>query len=278
LSQNQFFVMSIKNKDLSFLKPVLKDIKKTAGWLWEKGWAEKNGGNVSVNVTDLFKNKKLNFKENRKLKKKYPELGNEYFLFTAAGSRMRSVARKPADFVLLIKIGEKGDGYEIVRLSDKYPDLEITSEAPTHFALHQSFKQNGAPAKVILHTHPTEVICMTQNKFIDDEAKLNKKLWSAHPETIIFLPEGAGFVKYMPPGIEEIAVETAKKFKNHKAVVWEKHGVFSKGEDLYEAFDYIDLINKSAEIWLKCKAARFEPEGFTEEQLNELKKLYVDES
>ncbi len=268
----------MKNKELSFLKSVLKEIKRTAGWLWEKGWAEKNGGNVSLNVTDLLKKTTLKTKENRKLEKEYPELANEYFLFTAAGSRMRSVARKPSDFVLLIKMGEKGDGYEIFRLSAKYPNLEITSEAPTHFALHQSFKQSGNSGKAILHTHPTEVICLTQNKFIDAESKLNEKLWSAHPETIIFLPEGAGFVKYMPPGIEEIAVETAKKFKNHKAVVWEKHGVFSRGEDLCEAFDYIDLINKSAEIWLKCKAARFEPEGFTDEQLIELKKLYVDES
>ena len=29
-------------------------IAEVAGYLWTKGWAERNGGNISVNVTDLL--------------------------------------------------------------------------------------------------------------------------------------------------------------------------------------------------------------------------------
>ena len=29
-------------------------IAEVAGYLWTKGWAERNGGNISVNLTDLM--------------------------------------------------------------------------------------------------------------------------------------------------------------------------------------------------------------------------------
>ena len=33
-------------------------IAEVAGYLWTKGWAERNGGNISVNLTDLMMSKK----------------------------------------------------------------------------------------------------------------------------------------------------------------------------------------------------------------------------
>ena len=35
------------------LKAVVYQIAEVAGYLWEKGWAERNGGNIVVNITDL---------------------------------------------------------------------------------------------------------------------------------------------------------------------------------------------------------------------------------
>ena len=28
-------------------------VAEVAGYLWQKGWAERNGGNITVNITDL---------------------------------------------------------------------------------------------------------------------------------------------------------------------------------------------------------------------------------
>ena len=33
-------------------------ICEVAGYLWEKGWAERNGGNISVNITELLPKQK----------------------------------------------------------------------------------------------------------------------------------------------------------------------------------------------------------------------------
>ena len=33
------------------LKAVIDQIAEVTGYLWQKGWAERNGGNITVNVT-----------------------------------------------------------------------------------------------------------------------------------------------------------------------------------------------------------------------------------
>ena len=30
----------------------VNDVAEVAGYLWQKGWAERNGGNITVNITD----------------------------------------------------------------------------------------------------------------------------------------------------------------------------------------------------------------------------------
>lgn len=34
------------------LKAEVEKVAEVAGYLWEKGWAERNGGNITVNITD----------------------------------------------------------------------------------------------------------------------------------------------------------------------------------------------------------------------------------
>ena len=34
------------------LAKVVGDVAEVAGYLWQKGWAERNGGNITVNITE----------------------------------------------------------------------------------------------------------------------------------------------------------------------------------------------------------------------------------
>ena len=36
------------------LKAVIDQIAEVTGYLWQKGWAERNGGNITVNVTEFM--------------------------------------------------------------------------------------------------------------------------------------------------------------------------------------------------------------------------------
>ena len=94
-----------------------------------------------------------------------------------------------------------------------------------------------------------------------------------HPETIMFVPKGIGIVPYILPGSLEIAEETIKALQNHDVALWEKHGVFAIGKSVPDTFDVIDILAKSARIFFMCRSANIIPEGFTEQQLYELKKL-----
>ena len=34
------------------LAKAVNDVAEVAGYLWQKGWAERNGGNITVNITE----------------------------------------------------------------------------------------------------------------------------------------------------------------------------------------------------------------------------------
>jgi len=58
-------------------------------------------------------------------------------------------------------------------------------------------------------------------------------------------------------------------------VIWEKHGAFAIGETVSDAFDMIDILSKSAQIWFMAMQSGNEPEGLNDEQLMELKEAFL---
>ncbi|MDD2331442.1 MAG: class II aldolase/adducin family protein, partial [Candidatus Cloacimonetes bacterium] len=73
------------------------------------------------------------------------------------------------------------------------------------------------------------------------------------PELYIYLPEGIAFANYAPPGSERLRDESLKVLANKKVIIWEKHGILAFGKDLDEAFDYLEIVNKVAGIYLKLR-------------------------
>ena len=57
-------------------------------------------------------------------------------------------------------------------------------------------------------------------------------------------------------------------------VLWEKHGVFAQGLDVMDAFDQIDVLSKSAKIYVASRSMGFEPEGMTDEQMAEMSRAF----
>ena len=122
----------------------------------------------------------------------------------------------------------------------------------------------------MLHTHVTELVALTQLSPFTTEKAVNTLLWGMHPETILFLPDGVGFIPFTIPGTEDIAMETLKGFVGHKVVLWEKHGCMTVAGNLSEAFDNLDILAKSAKIYLLCKSTGQEPQGLNHLQLKEI--------
>jgi len=61
-----------------------------------------------------------------------------------------------------------------------------------------------------------------------------------------------------------------------KVVMWEKHGALAVGEDPYRAFDLVDAMNKAATLYLLCKNTGVNPQGLTEDQIEEIGRTYPE--
>jgi rhamnulose-1-phosphate aldolase len=254
----------------------IADVALVADFLWERGWAVKNGGNISVDITgevDICTSE-LNQFQYKSLEHAYPDLSQMFLLVTGAGTRMRDVANRPFDNMCVIRFSNDGTGYYIIDSDVFNPNLTVTSELPTHLAIHQLLKRQGGTQKAVLHTHPDELIALTLIPGFCDESRLNKMLFSVQPETVIANPKGVGLVQYILPGSEQLAEKTVASLQHHPIVLWGKHGSIAVGKDVLEAFDLIDVANKSAKLFFLCREAGYTPQGLTEQQIEELKKKF----
>lgn len=244
-------------------------IAEVAGYLWTKGWAERNGGNISVNITTLLSDdeKKLPALATAiPLAEAVPALADNVFYVTGTGKRMRYVAKEPFENGSLIRIASDGRSYEIIAEQPIKP----TSELPSHLMMHNFTRTLGKDTKVVLHTHPTDLIGLTHCKPFMRSEVITRLLWSMIPECRIIVPRGIGIVPYEIPGTIELARATIKLLDKHDVVFWEKHGILAVGEDIIECFDAIDTLSKSAQIYFSARMAGYEPEGMTDQQLDDL--------
>ncbi len=254
------------------MQSIIEQVAEIAGYLWQKGWAERNGGNISYNVTDKASQLALlpALTEPIAIGMKVPHLKNGYFLVTGTGRRMRYVAQHPMDNMSVIRILDDCEHYVIVAEKDIRP----TSELPTHLAVHDYLQTRSPEYKAVIHTHPIELVALSHcHPFLEKDV-LSLLLWSMIPETRAFCPKGLGIVTYTLPGSVELAQKTLDKLKDYDVVLWEKHGVVAVGTNAIEAFDMIDVLNKSAQIYRDGRAMGFRPEGMSEEQMDELKMAF----
>lgn len=240
--------------------------------LWEKGWAEGSGGNISVNVTEHYSGIRLDYRTfpTIKLEKKYPALSHHHIFITAKGSRLRKMKEDTGNNMCLIKINGTGNGYQVLFEDPANPQVP-SSELPSHIAIHHLLVERGGLEKAIVHAHPQELIALTHIPELNDEERLNQLLLKMHTETAFFIPEGIGYVPFEVPGSHAMARATMATLKDHKVVLWEKHGCMALGKDVHEAFDRIDILAKAALIYLTTRQAGFAPQGLTDAQLRAIR-------
>jgi len=220
------------------LRAEVEKVAEVAGYLWQKGWAERNGGNITVNVTELVDD------EIRQMPAigpvtpiglTLPHLKGCYFYCKGTNMRMRDLARRPMENGSIIRILDDCASYEMIADNPVRP----TSELPSHLAVHDYL------------------------------------LWSMIPETKAFCPRGLGMVPYMLPSSNELAEATIRAIDDdYDVVMWEKHGVFAVDVDVMAAFDQIDVLNKSALIYIQSRALGHEPEGMSDEQMAEMTRAF----
>ena len=255
------------------LRAVIDQTAEVAGYLWEKGWAERNGGNLTFNVTDLVD------EEMRRMPaispvlhigKVLPNLKGCWFYCKGTGRRMRDLARHPMENGTIIRILDDCETYEMVADNVVMP----TSELPSHLALQDFIIGSGSGYKATLHTHPVELVAMSHIRRFCSGEVLTRTLWSMIPETLAFAPLGLGFIPFDLPGTVSLADATLKEIGKYDVVLWEKHGTIAVGLDMMDAFDQTDVLNKAACIYRACCDMGSLPEGMSGKSMKEIQELF----
>jgi rhamnulose-1-phosphate aldolase len=267
--------VSGKSGDGSVFKRVLDGAAGVARLLWERGWAERNAGNLSCDVTGIefpeFGSTKAPLNP---LAVACPGLAGRRLLVTAAGSRMRDVAREPGAWCGVLRFTSDGAAFAVAWGGDAGGSFTPTSELPSHLAIHAALRQRGAAARAVVHTHPTELLALSLEPDFGGEERFNHLLWSLHPEAVVVVPAGVAVVPYVLPGTVEQGTAAGRAMDAHDVALWLKHGAVAVGEDFDAAFDLLDTVNKAARLYLLCRSSGIVPEGLSAAQVEELRRAY----
>lgn len=248
-------------------------VAEVAGYLWSKGWAERNGGNITINITEYVDDEIRNLPAIYpvvKIGRRLDNLKGCYFYCKGTNRRMRDLAVNPMENGSVIRILDDCSSYEIIADKPVMP----TSELPSHLSVHNYLIGIGSTYKASVHTHPTELVAMSHSRRFLEKDVASKLLWSMIPETKAFCPRGLGIIPYKLPGSVELADATIEELSDYDVVLWEKHGVFAVDNDVLSAFDQIDVLNKSALIYIAAKNMGFEPDGMSDAQMSELSSVF----
>lgn len=257
----------------SALNNEIQKVAEVAGYLWQKGWAERNGGNITVNITAFVDDEMRALSalsEPLQIGTTLPNLKGCYFYCKGTGKRMRDLARWPMQNGSIIRILDDCASYVIIADEPVMP----TSELPSHLSIHDYLIGSGSNYKASLHTHPIELVAMSHSRAFLGKDVLTRLLWSMIPETLAFAPLGLGIVPYTLPGSVDLANATLEQIKDYDVVLWEKHGTVAVGTDIMDAFDQTDVLNKAATIYLRAKSMGFNPEGMTDEAMKEIQDVF----
>jgi len=223
--------------------------------MWQKGWDERNGGNVSLRLTAedvapyLSSWKKTRV---RKLVEPVDGLDGEYFLVTGTGAYFRNVEREPEENLGVIRVLPGGDAVEI--LWGFGESGGPTSELPAHLKSHYASQHRGGePKRVIMHCHATNLVSLSYVLELTTE-NVTRALWEGSTECLVVFPDGIGTLDWMVPGTDSIGDATAALLAHHPLALWPFHGVFAAGTTLNEAFGLIDTVEKASELLVKIIA------------------------
>ncbi len=254
----------------------IQKVTKVAGLIWDKGWAERNGRNISINLSKIAGNISPDYSKCRYVQvSNFPkELSLKVFFVTGTGERIRDL-EKVEEASCIIQFDKEVKGYYIIWGGEGKQNFRPTSELISHVKIHLDMEKSPKGYCAVIHSHPTEVICLSHHPVLNkDEKAFNNSIWSMLPEVRAFAPKGVALLPYALPGSEALADLTVKGLKNHDVALWMKHGAVAAGKDVMEAFDFLDVVNKGCNIYLKCLASGFTPEGMSQAEMDELVKAF----
>lgn len=228
----------------------VKEFVQMTSNMYRLGWDERNGGNLSYLLKEeevaqyldpdcVIRKIPLGFR--------VPELAGKFFLVTGTQKYFRNMESDPETNTGIIRIS--ADGSEAELLWGFRDGGKPTSELPAHLMSHIARLSVDPDNRVVLHSHPTNILAMNFVHKLDEKA-FTRTLWKMCTECIVVFPEGVGILPWMLCGTESIGEATAQKMKSFRVVIWGMHGVYGAGKTFDEAFGLVETVEKAAQIYM----------------------------
>ena len=231
--------------------PFMVEMIRTTTNMYDHGWDERNGGNISLMLDESDAGRYLDIsKVIRTIPTGFsaPELNGKYFLVTGTGKYFKNVQYAPEVNLGIVRLADGGKTAEL--LWGFEDGGKFTSEFPAHMMSHSARLKKDPNNRVVMHCHPANLLAMTYVHSLD-EREFTRTLWQMCTECIVVFPDGVNVLPWMLCGTNEIGEATAEKMKTARLVVWAQHGIYGAGKDLDETFGLIETAEKAAEIYLK---------------------------
>lgn len=251
----------------------IQEFVDTCDNMYRLGWDERNGGNISYLI---YENEVEKYFDVSKIIRIIPlgfdaiELANKYFLVTGTGKYFKNVKKDPETNIGLFRISQDGKNAELIW---GYKDGgKFTSELPSHLMSHIERLKVDPASRVVMHTHPTNLLAMTYVHELDSN-KFTHTLWEMSTECIVVFPDGVEVLPWMLCGTSEIGRATAEKMKDSRVVIWSLHGIYGTGKNLDETFGLIETVEKAATIYMLTSHMN-RINTITDNQMRELANLF----
>jgi rhamnulose-1-phosphate aldolase len=231
--------------------PFLVEMVRTCTNMYQHGWDERNGGNISwlldeaevaeyLDVNAVIRDIPTGFEA--------PALDGRYFLVTGTGKYFKNVQYDPAANLGLVRLTQGGKNAQL--LWGFTGGGKFTSEFPAHMMSHAARLSVDPENRIVMHCHPANLLAMTYVHDLDSRS-FTRTLWQMCSECVVVFPEGVNVLPWMLCGTNEIGEATAEQMKTARLVVWSQHGIYGAGKDLDETFGLIETAEKAAEIYMK---------------------------
>ena len=204
-----------------------------------------------------------------------PELANASFLVSGSGRRLREIIFDPGANVGFVTINPGGTTAKLYT-SGRRLFAKVTSEFNSHLAVHRDqITRTGTNFHAVIHAQPLHLTYLSHIPRYQDEQYLNRHLLRWQPETIVNLPEGVGLLPFRLPGSPDLMAGTVQKLREHRVVVWSKHGVMSRSDNsVKRAGDRVEYAETGARYEYLNLTNNELGEGLSDEEIRAICKAF----
>jgi rhamnulose-1-phosphate aldolase len=251
------------------LDEFLEAIGEAGARLCEIDASEGAAGNISIYLGwDVDPRRKFPVAEEVKLPIAVPELAGGLFLVTGSGRRLREIRLDPAANLGAVRVLDGGATAQLYT-SPRRLFTNLTSEFNSHLAVHQDqIAHTQTNFNAVVHAQPLHLTYLSHIPAYQDERYLNRHILRWEPEAIVNFPEGIGLAPFRVPGSPELMQATLEGLRQHRVVVWAKHGVVARSNiSVKRAVDAIEYAETGAHYEYLNLANREQAAGLTDDEI-----------